>query len=307
MLNIASPDYDHKAARKFFTESLHESVDYLIDFYELDDVKKSPPLSWQMCAAHYLAAKSAESEDHDSAIKYLKYIESIPVPDGIVISPLTSSDKSFDKEMILKIIHDDKELGFGFCDDKNLAAVEAEKVSQAIDVIKENAPDTYEEINTFIHSVHLTRETSDGSRFMRSGTNFYMWGMMFTYVHEEHTVPYYIDILAHECGHTALNIINSFDELVVNNPNDTFVAPLRVDNRPMIGIFHALFVLSRICYVFDSIIKRGTSEYVEECKERFSIAFKKLNDTYEIVKEHGRFTEAGQTIYEDICKLWKLN
>lgn len=306
MFNIVSPDYDHQAARLFFENSLHASVDYLIDFYELRDVKKSPALTWQMCAAHYLAAKSAESEEHEAAVKYLRYIESIPAANDIVVSPLSSADNSFDKEMILKIIRDDKELGFGFCDDPVLAATESEKVYKALDVIRENVPEAYSEIKTYIHAIHLTQETDDGSRFMRSGTNFYMWGMMFAYVNEEHTVPYYVDILAHECGHTALNIINAFDELVLNDPSATFVAPLRVDNRPMIGIFHALFVLSRICYVFDRIIQKGTSEYVDECKERFRQAFKKLTDTHQIVKEHGQFTQIGQAIYNDICTRWDL-
>lgn len=97
MFNIVSPDYDHQAARLFFENSLHASVDYLIDFYELRDVKKSPALTWQMCAAHYLAAKSAESEEHEAAVKYLRYIESIPAANDIVVSPLSSADNSFDK------------------------------------------------------------------------------------------------------------------------------------------------------------------------------------------------------------------
>ena len=306
MFDIVSPDYDHSAARDFFKNSVHASINYLIDFYELTNVGKSPALSWQMCAAHYLAAKCAEADDHENAIVYLRYMESIPSANQIVISPLTSTEASFDKEMILKIIRDDKELGFGFCDDLSLAQKESVKIEKALKTIRQYVPQAWNEIRSYINAVYLTRETHDGSRFMRSGTNFYMWGMIFAYVHEEHTVPYYIDILTHECGHTALNILNSFDELVLNNPEETFQAPLRNDQRPMIGIFHAFFVLSRICYVLEKIVRKGTSEYVDECRERFISAYKKLTETYQTIKQHAQFTDLGRSVYNDICKRWEL-
>lgn len=306
MFNIVRPDYDHQAARDFFKNSLHESINYLIDFYDLNEENKSPELCWQMCAAHYLAAKCAQTDDHQGAVKYLRYLASLPAANDMVVSPLTSDEQSFDKEMILRIICDDKELGFGYCDDASLARTEAEKIYQALDVIRENVPDAWNEIRAYIHAIQLTSEKEGDSRFMRSGTNFYMWGMMFAYINKEHTVPYYIDILAHECGHTALNILNAYDELVLNDVKETFAAPLRPDDRPMIGIFHAFFVLSRICYVLQKIVDNGTSQYVQECRERFSVAFTKLRNTQQIVHKNAKFTVIGQTIYDGICRLWNL-
>lgn len=208
--------------------------------------------------------------------------------------------------MILKIIRDDKQLGFGYCDDPVLAAAETEKITQALSVIRRCAPETGNEIDRFIHQIYLTQETADGSRFMRSGTNFYMWGMMFAYVHPSHSVAYYIDILAHECGHTALNILNAGDPLVLNPADEVFAAPLRDDDRPMIGIFHALFVLSRICYVFSEIIRNSNDIPDPEYYDRLSSNLEKLRNTADIVRQHAILTETGNDIFTTICRRWNL-
>ncbi len=54
-------------------------------------------------------------------------------------------------------------------------------------------PDTSNEIKCFIDTIYLTKEGLNGERFMRSGTNFYMWGMMFLYINKEHSILYYAD------------------------------------------------------------------------------------------------------------------
>ncbi|MEA9389079.1 HEXXH motif-containing putative peptide modification protein [Acerihabitans sp. TG2] len=209
--------------------------------------------------------------------------------------------------MMLEIFQDERQFGFGYCDDPQLAINETKKIHRAIAVIRQQVSPAFAEINTFIHAIYLTSETQDGSCFLRSASNFYLWGAMFVYTHKEHTIPYYVGILAHECGHTALNIINSFDELVVNNPQELYAAPLREDNRPMIGIFHAFFVLSRICYVFNAIVQNNSSPYVEECRERFAVVFKKLQDTHNTIKQHAVLTDIGRRIYIGICELWNFD
>ena len=148
--------------------------------------------------------------------------------------------------------------------------------------------------------------SSDGSRFMRSGTNFYMWGMMFLFINKEHSISYYIEHLVHECAHTTLNLINAKDELVINRPEERFSAPFRKDSRPMIGIFHAYFVLSRVCYVFNILKIKVDNSMKNEVVERFDYALNKLKETYGIIEEHAKFTKKGLDLHESIKYFWKL-
>lgn len=307
MINLTFPDYKHQKAYQYFSDEIYTSLNYLLSYYNLPEINTEVPLSWQNCAIHYIAGKYAEEDEHTNAVTYLNQLMRKRTPLPLIISPLTSAGNSLAKQMILKIIRDDKQLGFGYCDDPLLATAEAEKITRALTIIRQYAPETGNEIDHFIHQIYLTQETTDNSRFMRSGTNFYMWGMMFAYVHSSHSIAYYIDILAHECGHTALNILNAGDPLVLNRADDVFTAPLRDDDRPMIGIFHALFVLSRICYVFSEIIRNSNSTPEPEYYDRLSSNLEKLSNTADIVRQHAILTETGEHIFTAICQRWNLN
>lgn len=306
MINLTFPDYSHQDAYQYFSDEIYKSLNYLLSYYNLPEINKDVPLSWQNCAIHYIAGKYATDDEHAKAVNYLNQLLRTKTPLPLIISPLTSAGNSPAKQMILKIIRDDKQLGFGYCDDQVLATAETEKITQALSVIHRCAPETANEINRFIHQIYLTQESKDNTRFMRSGTNFYMWGMMFAYVHPSHSVAYYIDILAHECGHTALNILNADDPLVLNRVDEVFAAPLRDDDRPMIGIFHALFVLSRICYVFSEIIRNSDDTPEPEYYDRLSSNLEKLRDTADIVRQHAILTETGKQIFTAICQRWNL-
>ena len=97
------------------------------------------------------------------------------------------------------------------------------------------------------------------------------------------------------------------DPLVLNPADEVFAAPLRDDDRPMIGIFHALFVLSRICYVFSEIIRNSDGIPEPEYYDRLSSNLEKLRNTADIVRQHAILTETGKNIFTAICQRWNLS
>ena len=303
-MEIVTPIYDSAKAKSEFKNRLKASIDYLCEFSEQEH-PNDIEICWRVCAAHYLAIVSAEAGDQDAMHLYLSYLKNLPSRKNIDVLPIVDNG-SIENKMIARIIEDDAQVGFGYCVDLTLAQQEQNKILTALDVIKNLEPDAYKEIENYIDTVYLTMASAYGSRFMRSGTNFYMWGMMFLYINSEHTIPYYIEHIVHECAHTALNLINSYDELVTNSAEEAFDAPFRKDSRPMIGIFHAYFVLSRICYVFDKIKSTVNADMREEINERFNNALQKLKETHDIVEKHSRFTPQGEKIYVSIKKLWHL-
>lgn len=183
---------------------------------------------------------------------------------------------------------------------------ETNKIRTALSEISKYDEDSYNEILEFVDSIYLTKEGNKGDRFMRSGTNFYMWGMMLIYIKESHSISYYIDHIIHECGHTALNVLNGQDQLVMNSSDELFSAPLRKDKRPMIGLFHALFVLNRICDTFKKIISDRNCEYYQEAVERYNDGISKLQETYTTVRNNAKTTHLGETILNEIKNKWDL-
>lgn len=305
-LEIVKPDYDHLMAKQYFAEKMEASIDYLCDFSN-QDKPGFLDLNWKRCAAHYLAIKRAESGDIDQTISYINYIKSAERSSpSISIIPIRSTDRFDEYAMINEIMEDDPLVGFGYCDDEDLYQQEKIKIDQALARIAHILPSAYAEIRSYIDTIFLTKESQDGRRFMRSGTNFYMWGMMFLYIEPSHTVPYYMEHLIHECAHTALNIINGEDELVLNAPDERFPAPFRKDLRPMIGIFHAYFVLSRICYFFEMATSLAEEGEAEEIAHRLHFAKEKLEEAHVLVESNAKLTAKGQQIMEGIKQIWKF-
>lgn len=305
---IVSPKYDHKFLKNEFSNRLKDSVNYIAEFTNQQSIK-SLDVNWRVCASHYLAIKRAEKQDFDAAKQYMEYLyNNSSCILGMDINPILSSDNSFEKQMIFEILQDDPTVGIGFSDDEKINQEEYDKITQALYFIKDNNIDFYNEIIEYIDTIYMTGGFNEKNRVMRSGTNFYMWGMMFLYVDKVHTIPYYAEHIIHECAHTTLNLINGYDELVTNAPNEGFSAPFRKDLRPMIGIFHAYFVLNRVCLFFQSCLNNPNlnKDLLPEVQKRFDTAKNKLVETSQIVENNAKFTEIGKIIHNEIKKIWNI-
>lgn len=108
----------------------------------------------------------------------------------------------------------------------------------------------------------------------------------------------YLRNLVHEISHLHLYAMAGKDPMTLNAPHDLFSSPLRSDKRPMIGIFHATFVLSRMV----RILNQYRQQFPHDLEaEKFLAENKKFfHDGLETIKNHGMLSEAGQSIFNDL-------
>ena len=84
------------------------------------------------------------------------------------------------------------------------------------------------------------------------------------------------------------------DPMVLNPETELFPSPIRIDKRPMIGIFHASFVLARILFAFRILEgNKGVFEIIEKTERA-------LNDCLSVIEEHGKLTGAGYSLFESM-------
>jgi len=308
---IESSNYDHVKFHRFFQKKIKESINYLIECSKADlFLPKSFSLRWNICSAHYLAIIAAENNNRELCVNYLTYVvkeaefSANSTEKEINISALDyKNQSSFDINMLLRIINeDDKGVKVGFQSEKD-TVIEERKVREALSLLKEYDTSSYGECAAFIDNIYLTGST-DG-HYIRSGCNFNLFGLIFLYAHEANTVPYYVEHIVHECAHHALNIINADDYIVENAPEERFSAPFREDKRPMIGIFHALFVLSRIAQSLSRFVASYSGDYELEFSKRLDNALTKYQQTVEIVQEHAKLTPKGKKLLKGIKKVMK--
>lgn len=310
-MSIESSNYDYISFHQTFQKNIKASIDYLIECSEADlCLPDKFSLRWNICGAHHLAICAAENNNRELCVNYLTYavreselIASNKVKE-INISALDYKTLPyFDMNILLNIVNeDDKGVKVGFQTKKNMV-IEEKKVRESLSLLKGYDVPSYGECAAFIDNIYLTGRT-DG-HYIRSGCSFNLFGLIFLYAHESNTIPYYIEHIVHECAHHALNIINADDYIVENNPDERFSAPFREDKRPMIGIFHALFVLSRIAQSLSKFVTSYSGPYELEFSERLDNALTKYQQTVEIVQEHAKLTPKGRELLDGIKKVMK--
>lgn len=114
---------------------------------------------------------------------------------------------------------------------------------------------------------------------------------------------YFCEHIIHETSHLHLHALFAIDRIVLNNPNERYTAPIRPDPRPMYGIFHATFVLSRMVRLFMLL-----SEKTDCIFEKYAYLFlKKFLNGYKTVKQFGKLTPLGDKIVESYADLLNLS
>jgi hypothetical protein len=101
--------------------------------------------------------------------------------------------------------------------------------------------------------------------------------------------------IVHEAAHTRLNSIVAGRKLVTNPHTERFSTPLRADTRPMLGLFHQMFVLSRLREFFTRVLV----EY-PDLESHLQGVCTKLRDAVTTIREHGSLTPAGDALVASI-------
>jgi hypothetical protein len=125
--------------------------------------------------------------------------------------------------------------------------------------------------------------------------NIYLQRPDESYTYEER-IAFFIEHIVHEGSHLHASALEIHDELVLNSPDERFTAPIRPDARPMSGIFHATFVLSRITRVFRRLSEKTDINVFEDYYERAETEYR---HGYDNVVEHGDLTPMGEQIAEE--------
>lgn len=137
-------------------------------------------------------------------------------------------------------------------------------------------------------------------KILESTTSCRYFGAIYTRLAYPSEAPilFYIRNIVHELSHLHLFALAKNDSLVLNPGDVLYSSPLRKDKRPMIGIFHAAFVLSRMVRVLRKFSTKSKNDQkaaqeMEKNKNLFENSLKTLS-------EHAHFTTKGKEIFETL-------
>lgn len=177
----------------------------------------------------------------------------------------------------------------------------------ALDLLRQATPELAGEFDALVSELIMLRSAEGTTAIFDGGSCYMLWGALFINVGLERSLIDLAEVLAHESAHMLLYALSADEALVLNDDEERFPSPLRVDPRPMDGIFHATFVSARMHWTMARVIESG----LLDAKQRDAAVKAMLADVrnfeagMSVIDESARLTNTGRAIIES-ARDWML-
>lgn len=172
---------------------------------------------------------------------------------------------------------------------------------QGIAIYKESFSEFYKEFQELISEILVIK-----AQGLKGGSSFDAFGMIFLgYLDKwQGRVSEVLDFIVHEQAHLYVHLLADNDRLVLN-PSERHEAPLRKEKRPLIGVYHATFVLARVQYVLGKALASNEIPTSEKtyCEELLTYYRERCQVGLNVLKNHARMTPLGEALITSASKL----
>jgi HEXXH motif-containing protein len=269
----------------------------------LNHLEKRPvsPLAFSFYSDTVLAI---EEDDIEEASRLLQQMVSLrPHPGGILISELGDPQRDPIAQRYARLLLDpDDSLKFEIFPPPDEAAAKCRRlIKEAFDLMDAGDPELAAEIRALLREIVLAAGTLESKAMTFDGASaFMLWGAIIINGNQPKGELTMLQMLAHESSHNLLFGFSADEPLVENSPDELFGSPLRMDPRPMDGIYHATFVLARMHRAVKGLLDSGILSATQK-----EIAEKDLADNarlfangIETVDRFGKLTPLGKIVME---------
>jgi HEXXH motif-containing protein len=175
---------------------------------------------------------------------------------------------------------------------------------RAIDKLRRHAPRTFAEIRTLACEIVPAHGSALNGLEFDGCSSLERWGSILVNARRRRTDLELSEVITHESAHNALFAMAPVNFHVENDPEERYQSPLRLDPRPMNGIYHATFVLARMCFAMREVAASPTADAPlrQEALRLASASASMFADGYELLVRHARYTPEGQEIMRDTAR-----
>jgi hypothetical protein len=273
--------FDDPAMRRLVA-SLHAGSDYapsvFADYYEL--------------------VSAIEARDAVEATRlFAALAQALPVPPGLRIVTLGGAELGEDSARYTRMMSGDARADLGFLPPSAQVASDFQtRLDAGLALLGEALPELSGELRAIVRQIVIAGSDPSKAYQCDGSSHYQLWGALFLNgdFHPDRVAV--AEVLAHESAHSLLFGFCINEPLVENDDDDVYASPLRIDERPMDGIYHATFVSARMHWAMTQLAKwAGLSD--EERKRALNAAAvdaRNFASGYGVVAEHGRLTALGK-------------
>ena len=285
------------------SEVLQVPSDQFHKFLNQLEVRPVSPLAFSFYSDTVVAI---EEDNLDEASRLLREMISLPAHSGgILVNELGDPQQDPIAQRYARLLLDpdsDDSLKFEiFPPPPEVAANCRRLIKEALDLMDAGDPELAAEIRALLREIVLAAGSLESKVMTFDGASaFMLWGAIIINANQPKGELTMVQMLAHESSHNLLFGFSADESLVENSPDELFQSPLRVDPRPMDGIYHATFVVARMHRAVKGLLNSGILSATQK-----EIAEKELADNarlfaqgIETVDRFGKLTPLGKIVME---------
>jgi len=180
------------------------------------------------------------------------------------------------------------------------AAIQLE-LKKALKLLAKHAPQANLTFTTITREIIPVYGRVNNNMTFDGCSSLERWGAILINMRRTRSPLIMAETLVHESAHSLLFAVQLDDYLATNPATDRFPSPLRIDPRPIDGIFHATFVLSFMIAFLVEVAKHQatTSDLIKQVETALSERTKAFCDGYGVLMEHAKLTEKGRKILSE--------
>jgi hypothetical protein len=181
-----------------------------------------------------------------------------------------------------------------------MASAFAARLQSALARFEPVVPELIGEVRGIVSQVVLAVGAPGAAYQFDGGSSYQLWGALFLNPSFHPTEVDVLEVVAHESAHSLLFGFTVDEPLQLNADGELYASPLRVDPRPMDGIYHATFVSARMHWAMSQLLAADVLDEAERAKAESARAadLKNFEAGAGVVREHGRLTDTGRALFE---------
>lgn len=178
-------------------------------------------------------------------------------------------------------------------------------IEAALDLVRETAPRSWEVLSAITCEIIATRGIARASMTFDGCSSLERFGSILVNMNRARTPLVLAETLVHESAHSLLFALSCHDHRVLNPATELHQSPLRIDPRPLDGIYHAVFVLARMHdFLVEVALGPNTAPAIrDEAIGLVQARQSNFFDGYAVLAEHARLTPIGRELLDGSLSL----
>jgi hypothetical protein len=319
-LHAFGPDADRvRVLDRFMRRRLAESLRYILRqadgqldvdqgvamaFADRLEAQPASPLAFSYYSDAVLAI---EDDDLSAASEVLGHLFRLPPAAGdLAIVDIADPERDPAARQFASFINADPSITFDIFPPTPAASAACRgQIDGAFKLLDAADPALAGEIRALLRLIVLAAGNDDPKAYTFDGaSSFMLWGAIILNTNRgpdpTGAAVNMVQMLAHESAHNLLFGIGADEALVNNDPADLYSSPLRIDPRPMDGIYHATFVTARMHRAVARLLDSDALSAPERAKARLDLAdnARRFGAGYETVTRHGDLSPLGKAVMD---------